>query len=225
MALLRIRTPEQLQGQPPGELGILLGLDRAPEVKTLRRKLGELAARRQATSFSQRLAERWVRDQADAVGLPLPRWSCAAVPWHGPHAGRDIRAAPPPLPAGDDRPLGAAAGCPATVRRDRPGQRRSARDAPHAARRSMLRTAVRRKWCRSIPGIPVSGVVCAHPPTSSGELGRKTRPLTAAFGVAPATGSGVDDALDRPLDRRGRRRGHGLGFSAAQSITGARILW
>lgn len=69
MALLRIRTPEQLQGQPPGELGILLGLDRAPEVKTLRRKLGELAARRQATSFSQRLAERWVQDHADAVGL------------------------------------------------------------------------------------------------------------------------------------------------------------
>ena len=69
MALLRIRTPEQLQGHPPGELGMLLGLDRAPEVKTLRRKLWELAARRQATHFSQRLAERWVRDQADAVGL------------------------------------------------------------------------------------------------------------------------------------------------------------
>ena len=69
MALLRIRTPEQLQGQPPGELGILLGLDRAPEVKTLRRKLGELAARRHALQFSQRLAERWVHDHTDAVGL------------------------------------------------------------------------------------------------------------------------------------------------------------
>jgi transposase len=69
MALLRIRTPEQLQGHPPGELGVLLGLDRAPEVKTLRRKLWELAGRCQATQFSQRLAERWVRDQADAVGL------------------------------------------------------------------------------------------------------------------------------------------------------------
>jgi hypothetical protein len=69
MALLRIRTPEQLQGHPPGELGVLLGLDRAPEVKTLRRKLWELAARRQATHFSQRLAERWVRENADAVGL------------------------------------------------------------------------------------------------------------------------------------------------------------
>jgi Transposase protein len=69
MALLRIRTPEELQGQPPGELGILLGLDRTPEVKTLRRKLAELAARRQATPFSQHLAERWVRDHTDAVGL------------------------------------------------------------------------------------------------------------------------------------------------------------
>jgi hypothetical protein len=69
MALLRIRTPEQLQGHPPGELGVLLGLDRAPEVKTLRRKLWELAARKRATTFSRQLAERWVRDNADAVGV------------------------------------------------------------------------------------------------------------------------------------------------------------
>jgi transposase len=69
MALLRIRTPEQLPGHPPGELGVLLGLDRAPEVKTLRRKLGELAAQQRATTFSRQLAERWVRDHADAVGV------------------------------------------------------------------------------------------------------------------------------------------------------------
>jgi hypothetical protein len=69
MTLLRIRTPEQLQGHPPGELGVLLGLDRAPEVKTVRRKLWELAARRQATQFSRQLAERWVQAHADVVGL------------------------------------------------------------------------------------------------------------------------------------------------------------
>lgn len=69
MALLRLRTPEQLQGHPPGELGVLLGLDRAPEVKTLRRKLWELAARKQATQFSGHLAQRWVRENAEAVGL------------------------------------------------------------------------------------------------------------------------------------------------------------
>ena len=42
MALLRIKTPEQLTEHAPGELGVLLGLDRVPEVKTLRRKLREM---------------------------------------------------------------------------------------------------------------------------------------------------------------------------------------
>lgn len=69
MALLRLRTPEQLQGHPPGELGILLGLDRAPEVKTLRRKLWELTARKQAAQFSRELTQRWVSENAESVGL------------------------------------------------------------------------------------------------------------------------------------------------------------
>jgi hypothetical protein len=45
MALLRVRTPEQLTSHAPGELGQLLGLDRFPEVKTLRRKLAEMGER------------------------------------------------------------------------------------------------------------------------------------------------------------------------------------
>jgi len=69
MALLRLRTPEQLQGHPPGELGVLLGLDRAPEVKTLRRKLWELTARQQAAQFSRVLTQRWVSENAESVGL------------------------------------------------------------------------------------------------------------------------------------------------------------
>jgi hypothetical protein len=69
MALLRLRAPEQLQGHPPGELGVLLGLDRAPEVKTLRRKLWELTARKQAAVFSRQLTQRWVSENAEAVGL------------------------------------------------------------------------------------------------------------------------------------------------------------
>jgi hypothetical protein len=44
---------------------------------------------------------------------------------------------PRALPAGDDRPLGAAAGCPATVRRDRPGQRRSAHIVPELNAQSL----------------------------------------------------------------------------------------
>jgi hypothetical protein len=59
MALLRIKTPEQLTEHAPGELGLLLGLDRAPEVKTLRRKLREMGTREQARRFARRLTERW----------------------------------------------------------------------------------------------------------------------------------------------------------------------
>ena len=69
MALLRIRNPEQMQFEAPGELGILLGLDRVPEVKTIRRKLKELSERRQASRFSAGLAERWVKQSSRDAGL------------------------------------------------------------------------------------------------------------------------------------------------------------
>ena len=69
MALLRIRTPERLQFEPPGELGVLLGLDRAPEVKTIRRKLRELAEAGKAQQFSAALAARWVKQGRRAVGV------------------------------------------------------------------------------------------------------------------------------------------------------------
>ena len=69
MALLRIKTPEQLTGQAPGELGLLLGLDRAPEVKTLRRKLAEMGDRGQAHRLHQRLAEHWVEAEPDRLGV------------------------------------------------------------------------------------------------------------------------------------------------------------
>jgi transposase len=69
MALLRIRNPDRMQFEAPGELGVLLGLDRVPEAKTIRRKLQELAQRKQAHQFSAGLAERWVRQSSEAVGL------------------------------------------------------------------------------------------------------------------------------------------------------------
>lgn len=68
MALLRIRNPERMQFEAPGELGTLLGLDRAPEVKTIRRKLAELVERGQASRLSAGLAERWVRRSPRALG-------------------------------------------------------------------------------------------------------------------------------------------------------------
>ena len=68
MALLRIRNPERMQFEAPGELGTLLGLDRAPETKTIRRKLTELVERGQASRLSAGLAERWVQQAPRALG-------------------------------------------------------------------------------------------------------------------------------------------------------------
>ena len=48
LALLRIPRPEALKEHSPGALGRIVGLDRMPEVKTLRRKLTRLAAAREA---------------------------------------------------------------------------------------------------------------------------------------------------------------------------------
>lgn len=47
---------------------MLLGLDRAPETKTIRRKLTELVERGQASRLSAGLAERWVRQAPRALG-------------------------------------------------------------------------------------------------------------------------------------------------------------
>lgn len=69
MALLRIKTPEQLTSWAPGELGLLLGLDRAPEVKRVRFKLAEMGERKQARLFQQRLTERWAAAEPDLLGL------------------------------------------------------------------------------------------------------------------------------------------------------------
>jgi hypothetical protein len=69
MALLRIKRPEALKEHAPDDLGRLLGLDRAPEVRTLRRQLGRLADRGCAAAFGRALAQRRVRDQPESMGF------------------------------------------------------------------------------------------------------------------------------------------------------------
>src|SRR2546428_1894 len=69
MALPRIKRPEGLKEPAPAELGRLLGLDRAPEVKTLRRKLSRLAAVGRATEFGRALARRRVAERGAAMGF------------------------------------------------------------------------------------------------------------------------------------------------------------
>jgi transposase len=69
MALLRIKHPEGLKESSPVDLGRLLGLDRACEVKTLRRKLHCLAAKNKAVIFGQELAKTRLKKREGAVGF------------------------------------------------------------------------------------------------------------------------------------------------------------
>ncbi|MBI3843824.1 MAG: hypothetical protein HY292_04205 [Planctomycetes bacterium] len=69
LALLRIKRPEALKEYAPSDLGHIVGLDRAPEVKTLRRKLTRLAARHRAERFGRELARRRVAERGRALGF------------------------------------------------------------------------------------------------------------------------------------------------------------
>jgi len=69
MALLRIQRPEQLKEQDPAAFGRLLGLDRAPEVKTLRRKLTRLAAYQRAEQLGAELARLRVDQRGHLMGF------------------------------------------------------------------------------------------------------------------------------------------------------------
>jgi hypothetical protein len=64
MALARIRSLEQLRYQVPGEWGKLLGLDRIPEVRTLRAKLKLLCQDLgRAVRWNTQLAQEWITQQ------------------------------------------------------------------------------------------------------------------------------------------------------------------
>ena len=69
MALLRIQRPEHLKERDPAAFGRLLGLDRAPEVKTLRRQLSRLAAHHQAHELGAQLARLRVAQRGHLMGF------------------------------------------------------------------------------------------------------------------------------------------------------------
>jgi prepilin-type processing-associated H-X9-DG protein len=69
LALLRIPRPEALKEYPPGELGRIVGLDRMPEVKTLRRKLSRLAAGKRSSQLGQEIARRRIREHGRVFGF------------------------------------------------------------------------------------------------------------------------------------------------------------
>jgi hypothetical protein len=67
MALARIKSIEQLRYVAPGEWGNLLGLDRIPEVRTLRQKLTVLCQQAgQAVRWNTELAKEWIAGQRES---------------------------------------------------------------------------------------------------------------------------------------------------------------
>ncbi len=69
LALLRIPRPEALKEYSPGELGRIVGLDRMPEVKTLRRKLARLAALKGSYQLGYQIAQQRIAERGKVLGF------------------------------------------------------------------------------------------------------------------------------------------------------------
>ena len=69
LALARVGSLEGLRYEPPGEWGKLLGLDRIPEVRTLRNKLEQLCQPGgRVHPWSQTLSKEWMEGSGETVG-------------------------------------------------------------------------------------------------------------------------------------------------------------
>ncbi|MHB9139822.1 MAG: putative transposase [Victivallaceae bacterium] len=69
MALLRVKTVESLRRSAPGEFGKLLGLDRVPEVRCLRERLGSVASNPAAVAaWADALSKSWMEADPDMAG-------------------------------------------------------------------------------------------------------------------------------------------------------------
>jgi prepilin-type processing-associated H-X9-DG protein len=66
MALLRIKNPEQLKQCKPGEIGRIIGLDRAPETRCLRNKIKFLANQNKSQQLNEILINHWY-EETDAA--------------------------------------------------------------------------------------------------------------------------------------------------------------
>lgn len=72
LALARVQSLEQVRYQSPGEWGKLMGLDRIPEVRTLRQKLALLADDTERTArWAGDLARDWMAHDVQAAGVLL----------------------------------------------------------------------------------------------------------------------------------------------------------
>jgi len=68
-ALARLPSLEQLRYRAPGEWGKLLGLDRIPEVRTLRKKLALLSDQEQVNAWSAELCAQWMGEDPEKASV------------------------------------------------------------------------------------------------------------------------------------------------------------
>lgn len=68
MALARLKSVESLRYCAPGEWGKVLGLDRVPEVRTLRQKIALLAADKKPAAWSAELCRQWMKAAPEQAG-------------------------------------------------------------------------------------------------------------------------------------------------------------
>ena len=68
MALCRIKIIERLQYETPGELGKLMGLDRIPEVRCLRKKLAQLSQDDSPQQWAALLSQDWMQQSPELAG-------------------------------------------------------------------------------------------------------------------------------------------------------------
>jgi hypothetical protein len=67
MALARLKSVESLRYSAPGEWGKVLGLDRVPEVRTLRQKITHLAKNEDSTKWSAELCRQWMKSAPESA--------------------------------------------------------------------------------------------------------------------------------------------------------------
>jgi len=60
--LCRVKSFEQIKHHSPGELGKLVGYDRIPEVKTLRRMVHQITAQNGTDNWLSALSQSWISD-------------------------------------------------------------------------------------------------------------------------------------------------------------------
>jgi len=68
LVLLRVKSLEGVRYMPPGELGKLVGLDRIPEVKTLREKVDILTESGNVGTWHEDLSHYWMESHHDLSG-------------------------------------------------------------------------------------------------------------------------------------------------------------